>query len=105
MGAQILEEVDSDGSGFIDYTEFLAATLDCRTYCQEDLCWAAFRVFDRDGSGKISKDELTSLLGDDVQASKAVHEIKFEDIDTNGDGEIDFQEFLSMMRKQGAAAP
>merc|ERR1712048_432951 len=44
---QIMEDVDSDGSGVIDYTEFLAATLDKRVYMKEDVIWSAFRVFDR----------------------------------------------------------
>ena len=70
--------VDADGSGVIDYTEFLAATLDrhvsfnravtpcyvCSDWChrqqymKEDVCWAAFRVFDRNGDGHISTQEL-----------------------------------------------
>ena len=32
----IMEQIDSDGSGLVDYTEFLAATLNQRTYMQED---------------------------------------------------------------------
>merc|ERR1712151_640851 len=48
---QIMEDVDSDGSGVIDYAEFLAATLDRRVYMKEDVCWSAFRVFDRNGDG------------------------------------------------------
>mmetsp|Transcript_99269 Transcript_99269/g.155225 ORF Transcript_99269/g.155225 Transcript_99269/m.155225 type:complete len:519 (+) Transcript_99269:60-1616(+) len=100
---QIMEEVDSDGSGMIDYTEFLAATLDKKEYLQEDVCWAAFRVFDRNGDGKISTEELRLVLGDE-DVSDAMHasaeSLKkiIEDIDTNGDGEIDFQEFMQMMR-------
>eukprot|EP00435_Cladocopium_sp_Y103_P058488 s288_g20.t1 len=58
----IMEDVDADGSGVIDYTEFLAATLDRRQYIQEDVCWSAFRVFDRNGDGKISQDELKMVL-------------------------------------------
>ena len=34
-------------------------TVTCRQqYMKEDVCWAAFRVFDRNGDGHISKDEL-----------------------------------------------
>ena len=29
---------------------------------KEDVCWAAFRVFDRNGDGHISKDELKQAL-------------------------------------------
>merc|ERR550537_1250937 len=61
---QILEEVDSDGSGVIDYTEFLAATLDKKVYMAEDTCWAAFRIFDRNGDGKICKEEIAHVLND-----------------------------------------
>mmetsp|Transcript_62086 Transcript_62086/g.114378 ORF Transcript_62086/g.114378 Transcript_62086/m.114378 type:complete len:501 (-) Transcript_62086:57-1559(-) len=101
---QIMEEVDSDGSGVIDYTEFLAATLDKKIYMAEDVCWQAFRIFDRNGDGKICKDEIKMVLNDeDVKnsAAKDMAEI-MKDIDKNGDGEIDFQEFMQMMRGTGA---
>jgi len=97
---QILEEVDSDGSGVIDYTEFLAATLDKKDYQQKEVCWQAFRLFDRNGDGKIDKTEIANVLNDgDVanQANRDMAEI-MKEIDTNGDGEIDFEEFMAMMR-------
>ena len=34
-----------------DYTEFLAAAMDKKLYLQRDFCWAAFSLFDQDGSG------------------------------------------------------
>mmetsp|Transcript_10750 Transcript_10750/g.23132 ORF Transcript_10750/g.23132 Transcript_10750/m.23132 type:complete len:504 (+) Transcript_10750:29-1540(+) len=97
----IMEDVDADGSGVIDYTEFLAATLDRRQYIQEDVCWSAFRVFDRNGDGKISQDELKMVLSNDqvedtLGAGMIVELLK--EVDGNGDGVIDFQEFLQMMR-------
>lgn len=97
----IMESVDSDGSGVIDYTEFLAATLDRHQYIKEDVCWSAFRVFDRNGDGQISMDELTQVLGDpaveDVMGRKAIADL-LKEVDGNGDGHIDFKEFLQMMR-------
>jgi len=96
----ILEGIDTDGSGVIDYTEFLAATIDRKSYMKEDALWAAFRVFDRDGNGSISKAELALVLGDENVTSmyaKDMAEI-MKDVDTNGDGEIDFEEFKAMMK-------
>ncbi|CAK0818561.1 unnamed protein product [Prorocentrum cordatum] len=54
---KVLEAVDSDGSGVIDYTEFLAAVIDHRVYSQEDLCRAAFKLFDKDGDGTLSPED------------------------------------------------
>jgi len=104
---QILEDVDSDGSGVIDYTEFLAATLDKRAYLQEDVCWSAFRLFDKNGDGKISPEELKSVLdNDEVQnlaGAQAIAEL-MKEIDNNGDGVIDFQEFRHMLAGDNIAA-
>ncbi|KAF4677960.1 hypothetical protein FOL47_008064 [Perkinsus chesapeaki] len=99
---EIMKEVDSDGSGAIDYTEFIAATMDKKLYIKKDVCWAAFRVFDRDGNGKISKEELQEVLGnDDVRTALGSDLVTqmINEVDLNGDGEIDFDEFMQMMQK------
>ena len=54
---------DTDGSGSIDYTEFRAATMDAQIYLRDDYLRTAFDMFDKDGSGKIDKNELISILG------------------------------------------
>jgi len=97
---QILQQVDANCSGSIDYTEFLSASMDKKQYIQEDVCWAVFRSFDKDGNGKISKEEIEQVLKDrDVQgiASADIAQI-MATVDTNGDGEVDFEEFMKMMK-------
>lgn len=69
----ILDGIDVDGSGVIDYTEFLAGTLERGHLVQENACFSAFRVFDLNGGGRISADELRKVLdsgsvADDVDA-------------------------------------
>ncbi|CAE7484110.1 CPK2 [Symbiodinium natans] len=97
----IMEGVDADGSGLIDYTEFLAATLDKKVYLQRDVCFAAFSVFDRDGDGCITLDELKQILEngsvEEVIDTWTSEEL-LQDVDRNGDGSIDFEEFMEMMR-------
>jgi len=98
----IMEDMDSNGSGSIDYTEFLAASLDRKLYSDEEVCWSAFRVFDRNGDGKISTNELKQMLSadpmSDIEDVKCIEDIMVE-IDGNGDGMIDFSEFMHMMQK------
>ena len=52
---ELLKGADTDGSGSIDYTEFIAATLDAQTYMKNDYLRTAFDMFDKDKSGKIDK--------------------------------------------------
>lgn len=59
-------------------------------------------MFDKDGSGKIDNNEVLALLNnEELQglASKEAIAKAIKEIDANGDGEIDFEEFKIMMKK------
>jgi len=99
---QCLMELDTDGNGSVDYTEFLAATIDKQLYVQEDLCWAAFQVFDKNGDGSISVEEVEERLLQG-KVDKTVTDQLYLELDANGDGEIDFFEFMEMMTRDVVA--
>lgn len=50
-----MKAADLDNSGSIDYTEFIAATMDAQVYLRDDYLRTAFNMFDKDGSGKIDR--------------------------------------------------
>ena len=93
---EIFKSIDTDNSGVINYTEFIAASLDKRIYLQEEKLKDAFKLFDSDGSGKISKSEIANILKADNNSTEV--ENIFKKYDLNKDGEIDFDEFLQMMK-------
>lgn len=97
----IMKSADTDGSGEINYTEFIAATVDAAVYMRDDYLRTAFNMFDKDNSGKIDNEEVIALLsGEDLGAfvSKDAINNAMKEIDGNGDGEIDFDEFMLMMK-------
>jgi calcium-dependent protein kinase len=99
---ELLKAADTDGSGEINYTEFIAATIDANIFLREDYLRTAFDMFDVDGGGTIDAEEIISLLqGDELGnlVSKDAIKTAMAEIDANGDGEIDFGEFMQMMKK------
>jgi len=60
---------------------------------------SAFSYFDQDNSGTISQDELrVCLASDDFTLSDEQIQQLLEGVDTDGDGQINYEEFITMMR-------
>lgn len=55
---EICDKIDTDKSGYIDYSEFLSATINKKKLLRKKELKQAFQHIDRDGSGDISKREL-----------------------------------------------
>jgi calcium-dependent protein kinase len=89
--------IDVDKSGTISYSEFIASMLEQNHYLQEEKLRAAFAVFDSDGSGKISHAELQTILASQDEIDPSLLQTIINQVDENNDGEIDFEEFKTMM--------
>ena len=100
---QIMEQADTNRDGQIDYTEFLTAAFQKQTLLQEDNLRRAFNIFDIDGDGQISMDELKGGFGacsglEDSNQDQLWTEIMSQ-ADSNGDGFICYQEFVTNMQQ------
>ena len=59
----MMKKADSNGDGNVDYSEFIAAAFDKVKLLTEPNLEKAFKVFDQDGDGRISQDELRRVFG------------------------------------------
>mmetsp|Transcript_66208 Transcript_66208/g.183313 ORF Transcript_66208/g.183313 Transcript_66208/m.183313 type:complete len:806 (-) Transcript_66208:63-2480(-) len=111
----IIDSLDGNQNGKIEYSEFIAGCLDLASEDMRKQLRAVFDVFDLDGSGAISIDELRQILtqGANPEAStcsadedaaisaltgptvlpdgKTVEEI-MEELDTNKTGVVEYEE-------------
>ncbi|XP_043836643.1 calmodulin-A-like [Dromiciops gliroides] len=95
----MINEVDADGNGMIDFPEFLnmmarkMKDIDSKEEMRE-----AFHAFDKNGNGYISAVELRHVktnLGEKLTNEEVDEMIQEADID--GDGQVNYEEFVQMI--------
>lgn len=95
----IAGEIDADGSGAIELSEFLAATLDASLLSsQPALRKAAFRMLNRSGDGALSLSDLKSCIkGTQIDGNTPALDMQLQAIlsagDVDGDGRVTLQDF------------
>merc|ERR1711974_515310 len=100
---EILEEIDEDGAGEIEFEEFcqlcakfLIEEPDEETMKKE--LKEAFRVYDKEASGFITTDQLREIIAElDARLTSEDLDGIIEEIDEDGSGTMDFDEFCAMM--------
>jgi Ca2+-binding EF-hand superfamily protein len=100
---EILEEIDEDGSGEIEFGEFcqLCAKFLVEEPDEETMkaeLKEAFRVYDKQGEGFITTGTLREIIGElDPRLTAEDLDGIIEEIDEDGSGTMDFDEFCGMM--------
>ena len=94
-----INAVDADGSGSIDFPEFLKMMANkFKEESKEEEIREVFRVFDRDGNGFVTPSELRCVLCNigEKLSDEEIEEM-INDADMDGDGSINYEEFVKMM--------
>merc|ERR1712215_364021 len=99
----LLLEIDEDGSGEIEFGGFCQL---CATFLVEDPDMEtmkrelkdAFRIYDKEGQGFVSTETLRGLISE-LLAPLTDEELEgiLEELDEDGSGSMDFDEFCEMM--------
>ncbi|KAK1441811.1 EF-hand like protein [Babesia gibsoni] len=97
--ADMIAEIDASGTGAIDFPEFLILMArKMKEGDTEEELVQAFKVFDRDGNGFISAQELRHVmtnLGEKLTNEEVEEMLREADVD--GDGKINYEEFVKLM--------
>lgn len=94
--------VKTTGSGEVEFDEFLTLTakflVEEDTEAMQEELREAFRMYDKEGNGYIPTSALREILRalDDKLTNDELDEMIAE-IDTDGSGTVDFDEFMEMM--------
>ena len=91
----MIKEVDVDLSGTIDFEEFKALMVSQQGDRKSRLK-LAFSVFDENGSGQITRDELHGVMSQFGLTDQELDEI-IKEVDHDGDASIDFEEFCKLV--------
>ncbi|KAL0725815.1 hypothetical protein Bca4012_040414 [Brassica carinata] len=95
----LIEAVDTKGKGTLDYGEFVAVSLHLQKVANDEHLRKAFSYFDKDGNGYILPEELCEALKEDGgdDCVNVANDI-FQEVDTDKDGKISYEEFAAMMK-------
>jgi len=94
---------DSDRTGLIDVKEFIVGMSNVGSEAKDNKIQFAFSVYDLDGSGFIDASEMRKIIkatnmSTDKQVDRKV-EWLMRQCDTDGDGNISFEEFTALSKK------
>lgn len=100
----LLVEVDTGSTGKIDLFNFLtimSGKKQTHESIEDEQYKQAFRVFDKDGNGYISRSELRHVMNNlGERPTDAEVDAMIREADIDGDGQINYQEFVYMMTRK-----
>ncbi|KAL8134805.1 calcium and calcium/calmodulin-dependent serine/threonine-protein kinase-like [Apium graveolens] len=109
LAPRIFDLFDNNRDGTVDMREIVCGFSSLRNSQGDDALRLCFQMYDTDGSGCISKDEVASMLRAlpdeclpvDITEPGKLDEI-FDVMDANSDGKVTFEEFKAAMKRDSS---
>ncbi len=97
---QLMQALDTDGSGFIEFEEFLRASANKENYVQKDKLKVIYDLLDENKDGQISIKEMKNFFKDDEDFNVGDETWRefIGEVDTDDDGQLSFNEFEKLMK-------
>ena len=97
---RMLQIIDTTGRNKIEFSQFLMACIPEKVLLTNENMAVVFKIFDEDGSGQISMEEVQRVF--EVFTRKSMSdEVStgiLQQIDINRDGNLNFDEFIYLMK-------
>jgi calcium-dependent protein kinase len=100
--SDIFKKLDMDNNGLIEYEEFVRAAVSKEKFTNDNILKFAFRYFDKDNNGEITINEIEEVFEnclDEKKNFRGTLKQIIEEVDSNNDGVISFEEFSNVMKK------
>ena len=98
LANEIFKEIDFNNDGTINFSEFLKVNIRKGKLLNEETLDNVFKMFDIDGNGYITIDELKKTMPLEITSKSGWKQLVSE-VDKDGDYQISFKEFKEMMEK------
>jgi calcium-dependent protein kinase len=92
------DAIDVNNDGKINFTEFLISAMNREKFLSKQRIEQAFHLFDLDGDGFISRQELQNVMGGIEMNDEELLNLLKEG-DENDDGQISKEEFIALLTK------
>ena len=91
--------LDGNNNGYIEYEEFLRACLNKKEILNDEYLKYAFKFLDKKKKGQLSTKQISYafLVGNKNKLFEAAIENAINDVDKEGNGNINFNEFKQLM--------
>ncbi|CAD8139837.1 unnamed protein product [Paramecium pentaurelia] len=95
---ELFPQLDANKSGKVDFSEFVTASINRDRTLSKKKIEQSFKLFDLDGNGYITKQEINELFGNEID--EKMWEDILKDCDINKDGMISLNEFITLLESK-----